>query len=106
VPATRCQAESAGNERTLLALWDAAWPTGSIRLTFAEHEGRTLGGLICILFGQTASLYKKGWDSSDRRLHPNELLTYEMLEWANAKRYRIADFTALDTGIAIRNVQG
>ena len=33
------------NERTLLALWDAAWPTGSIRLTFAEHEGQTLGGV-------------------------------------------------------------
>ncbi len=94
------------NERTLLALWDAAWPTGCIRLTFAEHEGRTVGGLICILFGQTASFYKKGWDSPDRQLHPNELLTHEMLEWANARRYRIADFTALDIDIAIRMCQG
>lgn len=94
------------DERTILALWDAASPTQSIRLTFAECAGQILGGLVCILFGRTASFWKKGWISSDGQLHPNELLTYEMLRWVHSRGYQLADFTAVDIEIALRMFKG
>jgi hypothetical protein len=95
-----------GDERTILALWDAAQPTQGIRLTFAEHEGKPLAGLVCILFGQTVSFWKKGWTSSDGRLHPNEPLMQEMLKWSSSRGYRFADFCALDKEMAVAMVSG
>jgi hypothetical protein len=94
------------DERTLYALWDAARPAGCIRLTLAECEGRPLAGLICILFGGTASLWKKGWTSSDGERHPNELLIYESLRWANSCGYRLADVCAFDFGMALTMLRG
>lgn len=99
-------APSPRNERMLLALWDAARPAGCIRLTFAEYERKPLAGLVCIVFGQTAYLWKKGWSSSDGLRHPNELLTYEMLRWANSRGYQFADFCAVDFGIAVTMLRG
>ena len=94
------------DERTMLALWDAAQPTRCIRLTFAEHKGRPLAGLVCILFGQTVSFWKKGWTSSDGQLHPNEPLMQEMLKWSSSRGYRFADFCALDKGMAVAMLRG
>jgi len=95
-----------GDEQTLCALWDASKPHDCIRLAFAECEGKPLAGLLCILFGQTVNLWKKGWTSSDGQRHPNELLTYEMLRWANSSGYQLADFCAVDVGIAHRMLRG
>lgn len=94
------------DEGTMLALWDAASPTRGIRLTLAECSGQTLAGLVCILFGSTASFWKKGWTSLHGQLHPNELLTHEMLRWVHSHGYHVADFTALDVEIALRMFKG
>ncbi len=94
------------DRKTLLALWDAASPSGAIRLTFAEHQGQIVAGLLCICFGQTVSVWKKGWTSLDRKLFANDLLTYETLEWANYRGYQIADFAAFDVEVAIRLGKG
>jgi len=99
-------APAPADEKTMLALWDAAATTNNIRLTFAEHEGRELAGLVSILFGETVSLWKKGWTSSDGQLHPNELLMDETLRWACENRYRIADFCAFDKQMATAILNG
>jgi lipid II:glycine glycyltransferase (peptidoglycan interpeptide bridge formation enzyme) len=49
-------APAPSDEKSMLALWDAAASANCIRLTFAEHEGKELAGLISILFGETVSL--------------------------------------------------
>jgi hypothetical protein len=89
----------------LEALWDAGQP-GFIRLTFAECERRPLAGLITILFGRTVSLWKRGWSSLEAERHPNELLIYEALRWSNSNGYHLADFCALDIGIALNMLRG
>jgi hypothetical protein len=99
-------APNPADERPILALWDAAQPARCIRLTFAECDGKTLAGLVCILFGQTVSFWKKGWTSSDGQLHPNEALMHEMLKWASSRGYRFGDFCALDREMAVAMLRG
>jgi hypothetical protein len=92
--------------RTILALWDAAQSARCIRLTFAEHAGKPLSGLVCILFGQTVNFWKKGWISTDTEVRPNEPLMHEMLRWASLRGYRFADFCAFDTEMAVTMLKG
>jgi len=97
---------SPSDERTMLALWDAADSAKRIRLTLAEHEGKELAGLVSIVFGGTVSLWKKGWISSEAQLHPNELLMDESLRWACANGFHFADFCAFDKQMATTILSG
>lgn len=92
--------------RHLLALWDAAEPAGCIRLFFAEYEGKPLTGLLCISFGSTFTQWKRGWTSSEARLHPNDLITYEALKWANLNGHQSCDFAAFDRRMAVSILNG
>jgi hypothetical protein len=94
------------NLQTLLALWDTLHPEGGIRLTLAESQGKPLAGLVCIIFGQTVSFWKKGWTSSDGDKHPNELLMHEMLQWVCSNEYHHCDFCAFDRDMAIAMLNG
>lgn len=87
-------------EGSIFALWDAAIAGQHIRLTFAEADGKILAGLVCILFGQTATFWKKGWSSSDGQRHPNEMLMSEGLNWASTNGFKTADFYAFDSAMA------
>ncbi len=84
----------------LQALWDAARPSGCVRLTFAEHNGQTLSGLLCISFGKTLTLWKRGWNGLGSGLHPNELITFETLERAVRKGYDFCDYSSFDKEMA------
>lgn len=90
----------------LRQLWDAAEPSGFMRMFFAEYQGRPLAGLFCILFGDTATLWKKGWSSEESGRHPNDLCGYEAVKWACRNGYKQVDFCALDEGIAIALLNG
>jgi hypothetical protein len=94
-------APNPADERTIFALWDVAPSNPNIRITLAEYQGKPLAGLACILFGHTASIWKKGWNSLGGELRPNELLMHEMLTWATLKSYRFADFCAFDREMAV-----
>jgi hypothetical protein len=91
---------------SLLALWDAAEPTGCVRLFFAEYETKPLAGLLCITFGKTFGLWKKGWTSTDAHLHANDLSNYEALKWASKNGYQFCDFSAFDKQIAFAMLGG
>ncbi|MGC8490552.1 MAG: lipid II:glycine glycyltransferase FemX [Syntrophobacteraceae bacterium] len=84
----------------LLALWDAARPLGCVRLTFAEHNGKPLSGLLCISFGKTLTLWKRGWNGMERGLHPNELITFEALKRAVREGYEFCDYSSFDKEMA------
>jgi peptidoglycan pentaglycine glycine transferase (the first glycine) len=85
----------------ILDLWDAARPAGCIQLFLAEYEGRPLSGLLCIMFGKTVSLWKRGWTYDESHRHPNDLGIYEVLKWASKSGYHLFDFCALDVEIAL-----
>jgi hypothetical protein len=91
---------------SLLALWDAAEPSRCIRLFFAEYKARPLSGLLCIIFGKTFTLWKKGWTTTEGRLHPNHLVTYEALRWASQVGFRFFDCAAFDKQMAIALMRG
>lgn len=90
----------------LQRLWDNLHDRGRLRLTFAEFQGRTIAGLICIAFGDRVTFWKKGWDSSHGECHPNSLLHAEALEWACGKGFRVCDFASLDLSIARTLLEG
>ncbi|MDR3566739.1 MAG: GNAT family N-acetyltransferase [Syntrophobacteraceae bacterium] len=85
----------------LLALWDAAHPLGRLRLFFAEHDGRVLSGLLCIAFGKTFTMWKRGWSGMEGEGRPNELITFEALKWAVLNGYDFCDYPAFDERMAM-----
>jgi lipid II:glycine glycyltransferase (peptidoglycan interpeptide bridge formation enzyme) len=97
---------SPSDVRTILALWDAARPAGLVRLTFAELEGRPLAGQVDICFGQTVTSWKKGWSSSEAKRFPNDLLTYQALQWATSSGFQFFDFSAFDRSMALAILSG
>ena len=97
---------SPSNVQTFLALWDAAQPAGLIRLNFAEWEGKPLAGQLDICFGKTITLWKKGWSSSEPQRFPNDLLTYQALQWAASNGFEFFDFAAFDRSLALAILNG
>jgi peptidoglycan pentaglycine glycine transferase (the first glycine) len=90
----------------LRSLWSAFAPTKRIRLTFAEFEGKSVSGLLCIPFGRAMNIWKKGWNATATACHPNELLNADALEWASQHGLQFADFAALDRSIALSLTNG
>ncbi len=84
----------------LEALWDAGASTGNLRLFLAEHEGNVLAGLLVILFGRTATLWKVGAAPADKELKPNDSLYYHAIRWIHENGYRHCDFAAFDRQMA------
>jgi lipid II:glycine glycyltransferase (peptidoglycan interpeptide bridge formation enzyme) len=88
------------SEPVLRAMWDAFASQALIRLTFAEHAGTALAGALLIRFGERATLFKKGWCSTQANLRSNQLLTFELLEYIHSQGWRCLDFAGLDPSIA------
>jgi peptidoglycan pentaglycine glycine transferase (the first glycine) len=90
----------------LLALWDAAHGLGCIRLSFVEFEGKPLTGQLCLGFGKTLCLWRKGWTCTEGQRNPNDLSIYETLRWACQAGYEFCDFSAFDRSMAISILTG
>lgn len=88
----------------LEAVWDAFWPR--VRLSFARVEGATVAGLLQIGFGKRLTLWKKGWDETHSREHPNALLYADALFWAARNGYEEYDTVAFDRDMAERFLAG
>jgi len=86
--------------RHLQSLWDAAAPSGKIRLFLAEREGTVLAGLLAILFGATMTLWKVGAAPPDKEIKPNDSMYHHAIRWAHEQGYRHCDFAAFDRGMA------
>jgi lipid II:glycine glycyltransferase (peptidoglycan interpeptide bridge formation enzyme) len=94
------------NLNNLMALWKYMQSSGHFRLTFAVIKGIPVSGLLCVIFGDRMTLWKKGWIENHGNQHPNELLYYESIEWARAHGCKTCDFGALDRDIATAILQG
>jgi lipid II:glycine glycyltransferase (peptidoglycan interpeptide bridge formation enzyme) len=88
------------DENSLRSLWNAFYPFGGMRLSFAEHDGETLAGLVSIPFGNRVTFWKRGWNERGGNLHPNELLMFEAILWSHENGFKICDFGSMNPGIA------
>lgn len=92
--------------RFLIRLWDAGQTTGLVRITFAEWEGKPVAGQFEICFGDTVTLWKKGWDSSESKRFPNDILTHQSFKWASLKGYKFYDYVAFEKKMAVTMLRG
>lgn len=90
----------------LFSLWDAAAPTGNLRLYFVEADGRPIVGHLDILFGKRLTFWKKGWDLSRKQDNPNEYCVYRGIQWACENGFQICDFAAFSRAIAMALLSG
>ena len=91
---------------TISILWDTLFKRNNIRLTLAEKEGKFIAGLLCILFGNRFTLWKKGSNPDFLNTHAMSLLYWEAFEWAKYMRFEIADFFAMNREIASNLLSG
>jgi hypothetical protein len=83
------------------ALWRAfAPPRGKRRLCFAMVDGRPLATSLSLAFGDRVTIWKVGWDRTERTAHANTLLAWDAITWASTGGYRWFDFASLDRDIA------
>jgi peptidoglycan pentaglycine glycine transferase (the first glycine) len=83
------------------ALWHAfAPPRGRRRLCFAMVDGRAIATSLSLAFGDRVTIWKVGWDRTERTAHANTLLAWDAISWASTGGYRWFDFASLDRDIA------
>lgn len=88
------------------AVWKAFYSHGQVRLTFAEYEGEPIAGLLCLCFGKRVTAWKKGWSGRHHERYPNQILTFEAIEWSQRNGYESLDFAALDRDLACTLLRG
>lgn len=91
---------------TTEALWQSMARHGKARLTFALCQGEVAAGKLSILFGNRYSSFKVGWNGRHSRSHPNELLEFEALQWAQANGYLLADWVGISRAAAVAVLEG
>ena len=84
----------------LCALWAAFRERHRVRLTLAEVEGKAIGGLLSLRFGERVTVWKKGGVSSHNAVHASSLLIFEAVRWGCEAGCRWLDFGALRPDIA------
>ena len=94
------------NAPAFYRLWRAFSPTHSIRLTLAERGGLSPAGLVCLVFGNRTSLWKKGWDGSMHDWNTGTFLEDNALEWAHVNGSKIGDFCAITRFTALHVLSG
>ncbi len=67
-------------------------PAGMLRLFLAEHDGGTLGAIICMPFGERVLYVYGGSSDHKRNLMPNHLLQWHAIRWACEQGYKVYDF--------------
>lgn len=81
-------------------LWDAFSPRGSARLFFVEHEGEPIAGLFGLMMGRAFRAWRVGWSGRHGRLHPNEVLWWRTIEWAQDHGCSTFDFLGVERASA------
>lgn len=79
-------------------LWDAFAANGNIQLLLAEHEGKTIAGMVLFASGSTVRYAYGASDENYLRLAPNNLLMWTAISWGSEHGYQTLDMgrTACD----------
>jgi FemAB-related protein (PEP-CTERM system-associated) len=82
-------------------LWDRFATDGTVQTLFAEHEGRTIAGMVLFASGDTVHYAYGASEEQSLHLAPNNLLMWESMAWATSKGYQF-----FDMGRTARDNQG
>ncbi|MBC7349716.1 MAG: peptidoglycan bridge formation glycyltransferase FemA/FemB family protein [Candidatus Aminicenantes bacterium] len=72
-------------------LWGCLAPQGQIKLFLAQGQNEIISGILVILLGETAYLWKFGWSGRYANYYPNELLFWEIFKWSKQQGFDRAD---------------
>jgi lipid II:glycine glycyltransferase (peptidoglycan interpeptide bridge formation enzyme) len=85
-------------ERGLQELWRAFRP--NIHLHLAEYQGKVIAGCLNLAFGSSVTHWRKGSLAEFHKFHPNELLVYESIRWAQTNGFRFFDPAGIKRTVA------
>ncbi|MBI2298358.1 MAG: peptidoglycan bridge formation glycyltransferase FemA/FemB family protein [Armatimonadetes bacterium] len=63
-----------------------------VRVFLAEREGRAVGGILCVAFGQTVWYLYGGMNDEGREHYSGYLLQWEAIQWCAARGGTVYDF--------------
>jgi FemAB-related protein (PEP-CTERM system-associated) len=72
-------------------LWDRFGADGTVQALFAEHEGRTIAGMVLFAAGDTVHYAYGASEEQSLHLAPNNLLMWESIAWAIGNGYKVFD---------------
>jgi peptidoglycan pentaglycine glycine transferase (the first glycine) len=87
-------------------LWGAFAPGERAQVFVAEHDGTPVAASLCLLFGDRLVSTAAGWSGSHGRLHPNDLLDWHTIRWAQQRGLRYVELENLSYELAVRIGEG
>ena len=87
-------------------LWQRFSPRGNARLFFVEHNGEPISGLFGLRMGNAFRAWRVGWSGQHGKLHPNEVLWWRTIEWAQDHGCSSFDFLGVERASAVSFLAG
>jgi peptidoglycan pentaglycine glycine transferase (the first glycine) len=81
-------------------LWGIFSPQGLMKLFLAEYQGSVVSAMLTFAYGNSFKTWKFGWSGEHAQCHPNEVLHWEMIQWAKANGFQYFDFVSVNPVIA------
>lgn len=81
-------------------MWDILAPAGHVKIFFAELDGDPISALLAVAFGDTVVYKRGGWSGKYGSYHPNEVLHWQVMNWAKNSGYSYYDFDGIDLSAA------
>jgi peptidoglycan pentaglycine glycine transferase (the first glycine) len=77
-------------------IWNAFHSSGAARFIILAYEGRPIAGALLFTFGDSARLWKVGWDGDQAKRYPTQLLWWEAILRAKKSGFRYFDIVGID----------
>ncbi|MGI6533862.1 MAG: lipid II:glycine glycyltransferase FemX [Peptococcia bacterium] len=84
-------------------MWNTLAPAGFLRLFMAYYEERPIAGTLAFLFGDKAWYIYGASSNRDRRVMPNYLLQWTMIQWAKVSGCKMYDFRGVSGNLSEDN---
>jgi len=80
--------------------WQDMWrnfrPSGNIHLFLAEYRGEPVTTLLVLTFRSVAYAHALGWSGRHKEVHPNQVLIWEVIRWAQSQGLHYFDHVGID----------
>lgn len=87
-------------------MWNIMEPSGGLKLFLSEYDGEPVSAQICVPFGDRIVAKQIGWSGKHRKLHPNEALDWNTIQWAKENGYRYYDLEGIERPAASAIIGG
>lgn len=87
-------------------LWDRFSPQGNARLFFVDRDGDPVSGMLGLRMGGAFRAWRVGWSGQHGKVHPNEVLWWRTIEWAQDHGCSSFDFLGVERASAAAFLAG